>query len=376
MKKREELHIIGSQLRVARESMALSIEEVASELGLKPLEMKHWETDLEEPSIELLWQLAELYNRSTDFFLKETKPFPQDVAFRLSKHKQLSQLSLESRKVLVLFEELCRAESELENLLGRRHQVNIKRLQNGKDAESLAVNERRRLTLDEEPIPNRAKDRDVRTLLTEQGIRIFELPVKEAEFAGFSLWHPDYGPCMLVNAKDIPGRRAFTMAHEYAHFILSAPPSLCDLNVDESDEHFANEFAASFLIPASDLRKQFENRGLVGRLPTEAELNPLKLRYGVSLEALARRLEKIGLVPYGFTDKYKDSWQIAPKFRGSKKPLWKRRLGKHYVDLALKSYSDGRISIGKLAQYLGVDVRKAIEETRKARSVDTSKGAS
>ncbi|MBI4288360.1 MAG: ImmA/IrrE family metallo-endopeptidase [Chloroflexi bacterium] len=354
--------------------MALSIEEVAARLGVKPFEVKQWESNAQEPSIEVLWQLAEIYGRGTDYFLKETRPFPQDVAFRLSKHEQLGQLSLESRKTLVTFQELCRAEAELETLLGSPRDVNVNRLQNGRDAESLADSERKRLGLGEEPIPNKAKDRDLRTLLTQQGVRIFELPVKEGEFAGFSLWHPQYGPCMLVNAKDIPGRRAFTMAHEYAHFILSATPSLCDLNDNQSEERFANEFAASFLIPASDVREEFRKRGLIGKLPTEAELIPLRTRYGVSLEALARSLERLRLVPSGFTDRNKDLWQVTPRFRPSRTPLWKRRLGKKYVDLALRNYYQGHISVGKLAEYLGIDIRKAVAEAEGAKRPSSSNG--
>ena len=109
------------------------------------------------------------------------------------------------------------------------------------DPDQLAVKERARLGLEDQPIPK------LRDLLEEHGVRIFELKVPENVFSGFSWWHDEYGPCILINADDERGRRAYTLAHEYAHLLAHDKPFVCYLDIKpQGDERFADRFARSF----------------------------------------------------------------------------------------------------------------------------------
>ena len=250
----------------------------------------------------------------------------------------------------------------MEKTLDKAYVINISRFQGQITPDLLATRERTRLNLDGKPI------RDIRRLLTKIGVRVFLLPIIEKKLSGLSWWHVDYGPCILVNAYDEPrGRRAFTMAHELAHLIKDDMPVVCDLEFKAPEEDFANKFASHFLIPASDLRERYNS--IVGpplTLPNNEQLGILANRYGVSLEALSRRLESIQLINWGSTEKYIEEWSKLPRrYRGAKGPRWKRQLGEKYVSLAYNAYSQGDISVGKLAQSLGVDIRTALNETQK-----------
>ncbi|MBI2303608.1 MAG: ImmA/IrrE family metallo-endopeptidase [Chloroflexi bacterium] len=358
----DKILILSSQLRQARESLGLGLEEAAKDLGINPEDLYAWEKGYSQPSVEDLWKLAELYQRSTDYFLRQRPP-PEQLNFRLVQRKGISDLPLGVRNVLVRFEELCRAQSELEALLGKQRKILVQRLTNGLSPEEMASHERQRLKQGERPIKN------LRTLLTSQGVRIFELDVPGNEVAGISWWHQEYGPCILINAKDNPGRRCFTLAHEYAHRLRSDPSTVCDLKkVEVSEELLANKFAAVFLMPATDLEREFHERvGLAGTVPTENQLRTLANRYGVSLEAVGIRLKELELLKAGIIDSLILEWEQRKQgpHRGSKSPRWRRRLGEGYVSLAFEAHREGHISLGKLAQYLELDVGKALEEVDK-----------
>jgi Zn-dependent peptidase ImmA (M78 family)/transcriptional regulator with XRE-family HTH domain len=352
----DRARVIGRQLRAAREALGLSKEAVAASIRAAETDLEKWESDVEQPDVETLWEMARLYHRSPDYFLKRTAEIPSQVNFRLTGRASLDQLSQETRETIVRFEELCRWHHELESLIGEERTVGIPHLPEARDPATTAARERHRMGLDSRPIA------DLRALLEGQGLRIFELPVPGGEFAGLSWWNPTYGPCALINASDPVGRRNFTTAHEYAHLLVSRATTVCDLTQDTPDEVFAQRYAAAFLMPESDIRRVAENRGIVGTIPGARELQPLARRYGVSLEAAGRRLEELGLIPRGSTDSRVYEWQSQSLFRRRpRKPTWRRRLGEAYVQTSLEAYGRGAISLGRLSELLDVDVRRARE---------------
>ena len=146
--------------------------------------------------------------------------------------------------------------------------------------------------------------------------------------------------------------------------------------LDIPEERFAHQFAAIFLMQATDLRKSFvELVGPQGTLPTDQDLGRIANRYGVSLEATGRRLEDLELIPKGTTDARIAEWEKRPTFyRGRKGPRWQHQLGEEFVSLALEAHSEGHISLSKLAQYFGQDVRKTLEIIEEPKAPGLFKG--
>jgi len=352
----ERARIIGRQLRMAREALGLSKKVVAASIGAAETQIDKWESEVEQPDVETLWEIAKLYHRSPDYFLKQTPEMPSQVNFRLTERASLDQLSPETRQTIVRFEELCRWHYELESIIGKQRTVSIPHLPEVGDPATVAARERRRMGLDSRPIP------DLRGLLEGQGLRIFELPIPGGEFAGLSWWNRTYGPCALINASDPVGRRNFTTAHEYAHLLVGRTTTVCDLTQGTPDEVFAQRYAAEFLMPESDIRRVAQDKGVVGTIPGARELEPLAARYRVSLEAAGRRLEELGLIPKGSTDARLHEWQSQTLFRRRpRNPTWRRRLGESYVRSSMDAYGHGAISLGRLSELLGLDIRKARE---------------
>lgn len=369
----DKILVLKDQLVKARESLGLECREVADKLGIDEENLIKWEKGESEPSLEVLWDLAELYERSTDYFLFQAPALPEHLSFRLERQKAMQDLPQEVRKVIVRFDELCRAEAEIEQALQKPRKILFEPVTDDRSPQELADKERRRLGLDDQPI------RDLHKLLTSQGVRIFMLPIPDIpanELSGLSWWQESYGPCILVNARNNPGRRSFTIAHEYAHLLRADPPTVCALMLDIPEERFAYRFAAIFLMPATDLKRSFvEMVGPYGTTPTDQDLGRLANRYRVSLEAMGRRLEDLELIPEGTTKARIAEWEKRPTFyRGRKGPRWQHQLGKEFISLALTAHSEGHISLSKLAKYFGQDVRKTLEFIEESRASGLSKG--
>jgi len=101
---------------------------------------------------------------------------------------------------------------------------------------------------------------------------------------------------ILLNASDHPNRKRFTCAHELGHFVrrtdeaeeysyvdLRSPLSSMGLS---DDEVYANQFAASLLMPAARVR-DFRQRGM-----TDVQL---AAQFAVSREAMQYRLKNLGI---------------------------------------------------------------------------------
>jgi Zn-dependent peptidase ImmA (M78 family)/transcriptional regulator with XRE-family HTH domain len=350
--------ILGAQLRKARETVGFRPEEVAERLGIQSDEISRWETEQTKPSLRHLECLAELYGREIDYFLKQTPSPPTQVQFRSITRRSFKELSEEARFVIAKFDELCRTALELERTLGKIQPVSIEHAPSDQLPADLARKQRNTFRLGEKPVVRLRDD------LMQKGVRIFQLVVPPGQFSGFSYWHPEYGPCILINAKETLGRRNFTTAHEYAHLLYGHPPSVCDTSeegksVPSEEERLANAFTIEFLLPAAPIAEDFSKRDL-SRTPSIQEIGNIAGRWRVSVQAMLYRLEHLGLIEQGHANYLLSSYQ-PPHPRAPKIPRWERRLGKTFVSDAVEAYHKGDISLGKLAHCLDMPLRKALD---------------
>lgn len=119
--------IKGAQLRQARELLLLSPGQVASELNVVQTDVVNWEEDKSHPSLKQLENLAELYGRGIDYFLKKTPSPPRKIEFRGKPGQSLIDLPKQAKTVLARFDELCRTAFEVESLLNTKREVKLPR---------------------------------------------------------------------------------------------------------------------------------------------------------------------------------------------------------------------------------------------------------
>lgn len=361
----KESLIIGVQLQKARRLLQMEPEEVADEINVSPQDIIAWEGERAKPSLKQLEELAKFYGREIDYFLRKTPSPPEKIEFRGKHGQSLRNLSKETKIVLARFDELCRTALEFETLLSKKRKVNLPIFKESDSPKTVAQSLRRKFDVGDKPLL------DLRGRLEDEGIRIFELPVPEDAFSGFSFWHQEYGPCILLNVSELKGRKNFTLAHEVAHLLYSHGSSLCYIPLKLSEvhrglEYKANQVAIELLLPEVGVIEDFVRKGF-SKTPSEKELSQMAYsKWGVSIQALGYRLENLDLVEKGHTDTL---WETKPQYfrgkKGRRSPKWEKQLGKQFVGTTFDAYQKGLISIGKLAQGLGITVREAMKEIEK-----------
>jgi hypothetical protein len=116
----------------------------------------------------------------------------------------------------------------------------------------------------------------------------------------------------VLNLEPPADRRRFSLAHELGHLVLDTAgiPSA-------DEERLAHRFASAFLVPAAAARRELGVRRSGLAL---AELEHLKRKYGVSMQAWTRRARDLGIV----TEETYRGWQI----------IWFRSRGLHVRESA------------------------------------------
>lgn len=226
-------------------------------------------------------------------------------------------------------------------------------------AEGVAVQERRRLGLGDQPVVH------LRSILEwDVGLRIFYGEKLPSAIAGMYAWAADLGCCILINRNHPPQRRRVSMVHEYGHLIVDRyKPGIDYISMTgrkPANERFAETFGLSFLMPPSSVRAKFHEVVTSTGDFRVADLCRLSHFYFVSVEAMTLRLEKLGLIPKGSSESLKESnfspMKAAQMLELLSHPETSQPYPQRYKFLAVHAYEQGKITQVQLAGFLRCDV--------------------
>jgi len=170
------------------------------------------------------------------------------------------------------------------------------------------------------------------------------------------------------------------MLHEYGHLIVDRyKPGIDYLTMrgrKPANERFAESFALSFLMPASSVRQRFHDIVTTTGDFQVADLRRLSHFYFVSVEAMALRLEQLGLIAKGSWQYLKEA-KFAPKQAAEllglqPLPTNDEPYPERYKYLAVHAYERGEIGDSDLAHYLRCDIvtaREIVTHTLTSREV-------
>ncbi len=297
---------VGSRLRGAREAAGLTQTDAAADLHVARTTLVAMEQGRRRVRTDELQHLARLYGTSVNAVLRR-EAVHVDLVPRFRKLLTANDESAEQAARQLT--DLVRAEVELENLLGVTRSRNYPparpllpgdvRLQAENDATEL----RQWLGLGMAPV------RDVVSLLElDLGVRLYVRSL-DSQVSGLFAYDDGVGACILLNARHPRARQAQTAVHELGHLTSRRQtPDVCrsDHQEDSREERYANAFGRAFLTPARTVTVRFEDITAGASRFTRRHIILLAHAFGVSREAMVRRLEEIRLVKPGTWD-----WFVA-----------------------------------------------------------------
>jgi Zn-dependent peptidase ImmA (M78 family)/transcriptional regulator with XRE-family HTH domain len=270
----------GARLRQARVMRGWSLRALAERLdGL----VSHTTVDQLEkgtriPGSEVLLALAECLGQDPDFFFRPISVRLDGIDFRKKAklgQKEIARVREEAsahfERYLEL-EELCSERTEFRNPL---HNLEVSDEQ---EIDHAAMMVRSTWQLGHDPIPN------VLELLEQHGVKVHLLEGPD-DFYGFS-GRSGSIPVVVLNQRQPPDRIRFTALHELGHLTLKLGPTL-------DEEKACHRFAGAFLLPADACRKELRSNRTHLSVP---ELLSLKRRWGLSMAAIGKRAQQVGIL--------------------------------------------------------------------------------
>ena len=304
--------IINPELLVwGRETIGYDIVEAADKLGIDAKRLAEWETGISRPTVVQLFQVANTYKRPFAAFYFYAPPTQWDES--LSNIKDWRTLSesggggLSPELVVELRETVRRRDILLD--LAEELNEKIPTLQIPKptnlttaSAQNLAILVRSQLGVS---VGDQKRFRDVhfglriwRNAVEQLGILVSQtginsrVPVELDEMRGVAIWQETL-PIILINGRDHPNARIFTLMHELGHLILRQKSIINSSQYNETakkEEVFCNELAGELLVPTNSLLSEPLVMGQSHFDWSEETLETLADSYCVSKEVILRRL--------------------------------------------------------------------------------------
>ena len=366
---------VGVRLRVARERAGLTQAAAAEAIRVARTTLVALEKGQRRFRINEIQELARCYGTSANALLRrEAAHIDLTPRFRRLGTVDSGEAAAAAR----LLTDLVRAEVELENLLGVTRARNYPpnrpllpgdvRLQAENDAAEL----RRWLGLGLAPVGDLADLLDL-----EIGVRVHVRRLDSC-VSGLFAFDDELGACMLLNAGHPRTRRTWTAAHELGHLVSRRhDPDVLEDGVDGNsrEERYADAFARAFLTPARTVAHRFREVTAGAPRLTRRHVILLAHAFGVSREALVRRLEELALVKRGTWDWFQANRgitddQVRQVLGDSRLPDRDRFDAERPVPLRLsllaaEAHRRDLLSEGQLARLLRVDrveLRKMLDD--------------
>ena len=304
---------IGRRLRLARENAGIRQDDAAQFIGMSRPTLVSIEKGVRRVRIEELQVLTRHYGVSVNALLRR-EAVHTDLMPRFRKLRETDDKH--AAEAIQLFNDLIRADVEMENVLGierRRNYPPDRGINEGNVltlAEKHAQELRAWLGLGPGPIA------DIFSVIElGLGIRLYQRRLSsKSKVAGLFTYDETVGACILLNANHPLPRRIQSAAHELGHFYGTRnTPEV--LEEDERflprDERYANAFGRALLTPAESFEESFRQLKEITGKTTRRLIILLSQQYNISRQACGLRLEELGLAKKGTWDWFEKNGRIT-----------------------------------------------------------------
>lgn len=338
-----------------------SLGDVASSTGIDSQRLESVEKGLIEPTGDEVLILADYYRCDFKHFISNERvaPFEQTETLYRAHGDDFTK---DDRRAIQDFLYLCETEAFLMKEIGiiskdfKYEPIGSYFKGHGADA---AARFRRSIGHSAHQV-----SRDIYAEFRSYGVHVFRRRLGNSNISGVFMMHPVAGKCALINLSEDVYRQRFSAAHEMAHAIFDhakGPSVSYDLKQGiDLLEVRANSFASNYLMPPAFL----------ARLPdpskwSDSDITDWANKLRVSCHALSIALKEAKLIDDATADHIRGKRvsreaKIDPELhetlnasqRERKSTLIELGLSDFYVGLCFDAFSNGIISIGRLAEAL------------------------
>lgn len=352
---------LAHRIRENRDRLQFSQEQVAEALAIPRSAVSDIEAGKREVSAAELVALSRLFGESLEQLLGLAEHGVEEELVLL----RAAAVPSTARSQLNRWIHLCETYRELEECVGEQRDADLRPvrriLSSFEQAHELADEERRRLGLGLTPAHQL-----IEALEERAGVKVLFLALDD-DVSGASVRSKRFGPAILVNSTHGPGRRLFTLAHEYFHLLSngrvarSRPPQalhLCEEKAPRAAkdraEQLADQFAGSLLLPPQHFLERLKDARRDDGMIDYVDLIGIARYFGVSVQSVFVELAVLKVVPWQVAEeayrdpKLQDRIVEASSSVGSEPQRFRR--------LAIKAYEAECLSRARLAELLEVYV--------------------
>ena len=370
--------VVGVQpeiFRWARQTIGLSVDDVARILKRSADEIEAWELGKKAPSYAQLEKLAyQVYKRPLAIFFL---PAPPDEITPKREFRTLPDSDLQT----------LLPDTYLQIRRAHAYQLALDELFNGRNPVDQPIWQMLTLTLGE-PIEKQANSiriflgidiesqiawssddislKNWRKKIEEVGVFVFKNSFKQKEISGFCL-RDDNLPIIYLNNSTTKTRQIFSLLHELAHLLMDMN-GLSKFDTDYIDrlpsqekviERFCNAIAAEVLIPSTDFVQQTNHFPFEVDQISDEDYSGLASRYGVSREAILRRFLDQGRVNKAIYEQKAKFWKRQKKISsgGDWYASQNVYLSHRFASEVISRHYRQQLTIDQAAEFLGVKVK-------------------
>jgi Zn-dependent peptidase ImmA (M78 family)/DNA-binding XRE family transcriptional regulator len=351
---------IGARLKALREKKNLSQDDLAQRFGFKDRQtVSAIETGERRLSAEELVRAIEIFGVQLDYF---TDPFLLVGEGKFSWRQTrvvghaLDGYELDAGRLIAAFRELAPQVGEAAPLL--RHALALSKDSRFEDASEAGERFAAELELGDVPATRLAE-------VMEQVLDILVLMVDPIDGVSGAACRVPELDVVLINRREVPGRRHFDLAHELFHILTwqAMPPE----HVEDVEprrrskvEQLADNFAAAVLMPGSVLDRFGDWSALAVEAKPDtliARLNEVADELEVTSSALRWRLVALNRLDRAVAQRIPET-KLRNNGRGAraKAPPLPPLFSKRFVEVIARAIDEGQVSVRRVSYLLGLTI--------------------
>jgi Zn-dependent peptidase ImmA (M78 family) len=270
-------YINTNMIILARESRGINQTELAGMIGMAQANLAKIESDSYRISDDALANLSHVTQYPISFFSQHGTIAPENLNFRKREKVPQRLLNPINAKINIMRLHVQIVTNEIKISPPVLPKMEVTEEQT---PQKIALKLRKLWKIEKPVVDN------VTALLEQNGVVVSILNFNTERVDSRSILTDNKFPIIFLNSLMLGDRQRFSMVFQLGQLIMH---TFNIVDADRDVAHEANQFAAEFLMPEKEIKKDFDDRNI-----TVALLGELKRKWKVSMIALLYRADDLG----------------------------------------------------------------------------------